>query len=1055
MTEHSVKSHQQCEQWGHVLDELEPAAVCPGCGGLLELVHSPIGDGADATELKRRFAARRSAWRGPDASGVWRYRELVLPSATLEEIVTQPEGNTPLIERRAVSDWAGIEHLLIKHEGHNPTGSFKDRGMTVAITQARRAGARAVACASTGNTSASLAAYAAQAGMPALVFVPSAHVALGKMAQTMAYGATTLLVRGNFDACLSLVRKASPSLGVHLLNSINPFRIEGQKTIAFELLDQLDWNAPDWIALPAGNLGNTSAFGKALREAHAVGLIDRVPRLAAIQATGASQFAQSFRGGFAERLRVEPETVATAIRIGEPASWDRAVRVIRETNGTVIDVSDEEILEAKAVIDAAGIGCEPASAASVAGIARLRRDGVIRNGEQVVAILTGHLLKDPGAIVRYHQETLPPPSRANRPVEIDATLGDVQRALSSSGALPQLPTATVRCDKAFATGCLLPPTRLVMRNSVSAEILIMRFSCIARSLAWARSRSLLPSVVSVASAQRGGQGPDNRPEVTFPVTLPPDDQRVANLKKEAIRMVDSMATFTQQMVDQVFSFGELGMQEEETSKYLTGILEKNGFKVTRGIAGVPTAWVATWGSGKPMISLGSDVDDIPQANQKPGVGYHDVLIAGAPGHGEGHNSGVPLNITAAIAVKKIMERDHMQGTLQLWPGIAEEQMAAKAYFVREGLFKNVDVCLFTHVGAGFGVSYGQSGQNALISARFNFLGQSAHAAAAPWAGRSALDAVELMDVGWNFRREHLPLTQRSHYVITDGGDQPNVVPPTASVWYFFRETTSPLVQGLFALGDTMATAAAMMTGTRLASVDILGSGWSGHFNKVIASDMFENIKQVGMPVWSDADQTLAKGIQRELGQKDPRGLPDRIPNELAAPQRTEDMRGGGSDDIGDVSWNVPTVTLSYPSNIPGLPGHNWANAISMATPIAHKGVTAGAKAQAMTVIDLMLKPTVVTQAWAYFNEVQTKDIKYFPLMRPEDKPAIWLNKAIMDKYRPEMRKYYFDPTKYKTYLEQLGIKYPTVRDSTKPVPVGERGGPTARRIFSVAVRSRA
>ncbi|HEY2162373.1 MAG TPA: peptidase dimerization domain-containing protein [Gemmatimonadaceae bacterium] len=549
------------------------------------------------------------------------------------------------------------------------------------------------------------------------------------------------------------------------------------------------------------------------------------------------------------------------------------------------------------------------------------------------------------------------------------------------------------------------------------------------------SALLLAIAVPLCAQGRGGRGgPDTRPEVAFPVDLPADDAKLAALKKEAVRLVDSLSTLSQQMVDEVFSFGELGMQEEETSKYLTGILEKNGFKVTRGFAGIPTAWYATWGSGKPVISLGSDVDDIPQANQKPGVGYKDALVAGAPGHGEGHNSGVPMNITAAIAVKKIMEREHMTGTIHLWPGIAEEQMAAKAYFVRAGMFKDVDIVLFAHVGSDLGVSYGNSGQNALISARFNFVGQAAHAAAAPWAGRSALDAVELMDVGWNFRREHLPLTQRSHYVITDGGDQPNVVPPTASVWYFFREIDSPLVQGLFALGDTMATAAAMMTSTKLASVNILGSGWSGHFNKVIAEDMFQNIKQVGMPQWSDADQTMAKGVQREYGQKNPRGLSDRTMTELPAPPRIEDLRGGGSDDIGDVSWNLPTVTLRYPSNIPGLPGHSWWNAIAMATPIAHKGVVAGAKVQAMTVLDLLTKPAVITQAWDYFRSVQTKDIKYFPLMRAEDQPATWLNKTIMDKYRPEMRKYYYDPTKYKTYLEQLGIKYPTLRDTTKAVP---------------------
>jgi aminobenzoyl-glutamate utilization protein B len=538
------------------------------------------------------------------------------------------------------------------------------------------------------------------------------------------------------------------------------------------------------------------------------------------------------------------------------------------------------------------------------------------------------------------------------------------------------------------------------------------------------------------AAQRGGRGGgvDNRPEVTFPVNLPADDPKLAAMKKDAIRMIDSMSTFTQQMVDMVFSFGEPGFQEEETSKYLTGILEKNGFKITRDVAGIPTAWTATWGAGKPVISLGSDVDDIPQANQKPGVGYKDPMVAGAPGHGEGHNAGVPMNITAAIAVKKIMEREHMQGTIQLWPGIAEELMAGKMYFVRAGVFKDVDAVLFAHISSDMGVSYGQSNQAALISAQFHFVGSSSHAAGAPWAGRSALDAVELMDVAWNFRREHLPLTQRSHYVITDGGDQPNVVPPTATVWYYFREQDAPKTQALFALGDTIARAAAMMTGTKLAGVDIVGGGWSGHFNKVIAYAMNENIKAVGMPQYDEKDQMLARGIQRELGQT-PRGLGvGRTSDSLPPPPLPSSFMGGGSDDIGDVSWNVPTVTLRFPGNIPGLPGHNWANAISMATPIAHKGATAGAKVQALTTLDLMTKPSLITQSWDYFRNVQTKETKYYPLMRPEDKPPIWMNKVMMDKMRPEMRKFYYDPTKFKTYLDQLGIKYPVVRDTTKTVP---------------------
>jgi len=421
-------SAQVCEECGTRILESDSRGDCPACGGLLEIVHEIV---SDPSSLKEVFADRRSHVTGVERSGVWRYRELVLPTAADVDVVSHPEGNTPLMQREKLSEWTGVDGLWIKHEGHNPTGSFKDRGMTVAITQARRTGATAVACASTGNTSASLAAYAAHAGIPALVFVPAGRVALGKIAQTIAYGARTLVVRGNFDTCLELAVQARDTLGIQLLNSVNPFRLEGQKTIVFELLEQLDWAPPDWIALPAGNLGNTAAFGKALREACSLGLISRVPRIAAIQAAGAAPFARSFAGGFAERLRVEPETIATAIRIGAPASWNRAVRSIRETNGIVDSVTDAEILEAKAVIDASGLGCEPASAASLAGVAKLRRAGTIRKSESVVAVLTGHLLKDPGAVVSYHQDTEPRPEHANRPIEIDATLADIERVLRS------------------------------------------------------------------------------------------------------------------------------------------------------------------------------------------------------------------------------------------------------------------------------------------------------------------------------------------------------------------------------------------------------------------------------------------------------------------------------------------------------------------------------------------------------------------------------------------------------------------------------------------------
>ncbi len=535
--------------------------------------------------------------------------------------------------------------------------------------------------------------------------------------------------------------------------------------------------------------------------------------------------------------------------------------------------------------------------------------------------------------------------------------------------------------------------------------------------------ALIAAVTASFTAVSGQQGaPASAPAASNP--------RVEQYKKDVAQEVDGQGEFIQKMNDQVFSFGELGFQEFETSKYLTDILKKNGFTVQENLAGIPTAWMASWGSGKPVIALGSDIDCIPQASQKPGVAYHDPIIEGAPGHGEGHNSGMPLQIAAALSVKKIMEQQHLQGTLRLWPGVAEELLGSKAYYVRAGAFKDVDVAIFAHVGANMQVSWGDSGGNGMVSVEYNFKGESAHAASAPWRGRSALDAVELMDVGWNFRREHLRLQQRSHYVITNGGDQPNVVPPNASVWYYFRETDYPHIKELWDIGDTMAKAATMMTNTEQSS-RLLGSAWPGHFNKTVAETMYANIEKVGLPPWTEADQTLAKALQHEL--KVPEiGLATKI-NPLRGREviPDEDKRGGGSDDIGDISWNVPTVTLNYPANMQAGPGHNWANAISMATPIAHKGIQYGSKVMAMTVIDLMTRPELITQAWDYFKNVQTKDVKYIPFIRPGDQPAIWLNQQTMAKYRPEMKKYYYDPTKYKTYLEQLGIKYPTVRPAAK------------------------
>lgn len=508
-----------------------------------------------------------------------------------------------------------------------------------------------------------------------------------------------------------------------------------------------------------------------------------------------------------------------------------------------------------------------------------------------------------------------------------------------------------------------------------------------------------------------------------------DDKVSESYKKEALTLVSAHAKDIQEMVDMVFSYGELGFQEFETSKYLTGVLEKNGFTVERGISKIPTAWMAKWGSGSPVIALGSDIDCIPKASQKPGVAYKDPIVEGAPGHGEGHNSGQAVIIFAAIAVKEIMEKNHIPGTIIIWPGVAEELLGSKAWYVRDGYFKNVDACIFTHVSGEFSCNYGDNGANGLVSVKFSFEGEAAHAAGAPWRGKSALDAVELMDIGWNFKREHLKPTQRSHYVITDGGDQPNVVPSKASVWYYFREREYKDILSMYNAGINIAKGAAMMTDTKM-NYQILGTAWPSHFNKPISEIMYANIKRVGMPEWSDADKQLAEAVQKlvDAPKIDEEGKPvGGLNTKIDTLKGSVPFSwGGGSDDIADISWTIPTIELLYPANIPGTKGHHWADAIAMATPLAHKGTLAGAKATALTLIDFFTNPKIIADAKDYFVNVQTKNTHYIPFISQNDPPAIYLNKETMEKYRPEMRKYYYDPSKYKSYLEQLGIQYPTL-----------------------------
>jgi aminobenzoyl-glutamate utilization protein B len=505
--------------------------------------------------------------------------------------------------------------------------------------------------------------------------------------------------------------------------------------------------------------------------------------------------------------------------------------------------------------------------------------------------------------------------------------------------------------------------------------------------------------------------------------LPAAAAAPAPMKAEAAALVDARAGELAGMIDQVFSFAEPGFQEVRTSAYLTGILEKNGFKVTRGVAGIPTAFTATWGEGGPLIALGSDIDALLGLSQTPGVAGAKPMLAGAPGHGEGHNSGMPMMIVAAIAAKQVMERNGIKGRIMLWPGVAEELVATKAYYVRAGMFKDVDANLFAHVGDDFNVTWGPLGHTASLSVEYTFTGLTAHAAGNPWDGKSALDAVELMDAGWNMKREHLPPTQRSHYVITGGGNQPNIVPDKASVWYYFRDTQLPAVKAMYDAGNRIANGAAMMTETSVTR-RVLGHAATNYGNKPIAEAAFANMQAVGLPQWSAADQNFARAVLAGFDRKQ-QPLATGAPK-LWSPDNPNPVRNSGSDDIGDIMWTVPTITINYPSNIPGISYHNIMAATAMATPIAHKGAVAGAKVAAMTVLDMMTTPELVAQAKSWQQEVQFKNERYAPLLGPEDQPAIHLNADLMAKMRPAMEKQYFDPAKHRSYLEQLGVDYEKV-----------------------------
>ncbi len=423
------ESYLECVRCSRTYSVDELRYTCD-CGGILDVKRDLSK--FDGEALRKLWDSRWGQKRGIESSGVWRYRELIF-DAPDDKIVTRQEGNTRLYPAGTAGTWAGLKNLYFKHEGENPTGSFKDRGMTCGTSAAKVFGAKYVACASTGNTSASMASYAAVSGMKAVIFIPSGKIAYGKLAQALAYGGITLQIEGNFDDAMKLVQDVCRELGIYLLNSINPFRIEGQKAICFETLQQMDWEVPDWFVIPGGNLGNSSALGKALMELHELGIISKIPKIAVIQASGANPLYKMWTQHTPFEAVKNPETIATAIKIGNPVSWEKSLRAVKWSGGTVEEVTEQEIMDAKAKLDAAGIGAEPASCCSLAGAKKLADKEIIQPDEKVVGILTGNLLKDPDAVIGYHQDQLREKhiigTYGNKPMLIPPTVEAVKQAL--------------------------------------------------------------------------------------------------------------------------------------------------------------------------------------------------------------------------------------------------------------------------------------------------------------------------------------------------------------------------------------------------------------------------------------------------------------------------------------------------------------------------------------------------------------------------------------------------------------------------------------------------
>jgi len=451
--------------------------------------------------------------------------------------------------------------------------------------------------------------------------------------------------------------------------------------------------------------------------------------------------------------------------------------------------------------------------------------------------------------------------------------------------------------------------------------------------------------------------------------------------------------------DKIWEYAELGLQEFNSSKLLADTLEAAGFKVERGLAGMPTCFVATYGSGKPVIGLLGEFDALPMISQKGRVPKKDPVVEGAPGHGCGHNAMCTAAAAAAIAVKEAMVAHGLKGTIKVFGSPAEEIVASRPYMIRAGLFEGVDAVIDNHSSSGFGTDYGVSG-NALYSVIFTFKGKTAHAAGAPWVGRSALDAVEITNVAANYLREHLPLSHRLHYVILEGGEAPNVVPDKASVWYYVRNTDERL-EDMYQRVVNCAKAGALASGTELVSTRVVSAIHQRHASKAAAELVQKNIELVGMPAWDAAEQDFAKALQKELGAKE-EGMPDKV-EPLEAPVVGRDFVGGGSSDVGDVSLVSPTATVGFPGGVPGAIGHHWSNVACWYGSTAWKGLNAGAKAIAASAIDLLTKPDELGKLQQEFAEY-SKTHPYKPFLPADATPPNDLNKELMDKYRALLEK---------------------------------------------------